>query len=75
MLSVGLCELVQHLIILDDISASGSLESMLVIQNTPVTIYHGIPFFFFSLKRCSYLVFPTCISLVTLVGYKEKLEV
>lgn len=43
--SVGLCELVQHLIIFDDISASGSLESMLVIQNTPVTVYHEVPFF------------------------------
>lgn len=71
-----LASVVQHLIIFDDISASGSVESMLVIQNTPVTIYHGVPFFFFFLlKKCSYLVLPTCISLVTLVGYKEKLEV
>uniref|UniRef100_A0A8B9Z208 Enolase superfamily member 1 n=1 Tax=Buteo japonicus TaxID=224669 RepID=A0A8B9Z208_9AVES len=45
----GLSELVQHLIIFNYILVSESLESRLVIQNTPVAIdYSDSSFFFFS---------------------------
>uniref|UniRef100_A0A663EES4 Enolase C-terminal domain-containing protein n=1 Tax=Aquila chrysaetos chrysaetos TaxID=223781 RepID=A0A663EES4_AQUCH len=43
----GLSELVQHLIIFNYILVSESLESRLVIQNTPVAIDYGDSSFFF----------------------------
>ncbi|KAM6210922.1 LOW QUALITY PROTEIN: mitochondrial enolase superfamily member 1 [Sarcoramphus papa] len=42
----GLCELVQHLVIFDYIPISESLESRLVIQNTPVAVGYGDHSFF-----------------------------
>lgn len=76
----GLRESVQQLIVFDYIPVSGSLESRLVTQNTPVAIDYGDCSVFFLKKRCCYMLVTACICLATLqahlpVGYKGKLEV